>query len=193
MHISPQRANSLGKALRHFQSGKLVNAHKLQKLLADSSGVSGDPSGPVESVWHTVLVIHFISIQKRQRSKAVGDTVLHEGSAPLEAPVIFGTHKCTRTRGSFLPQGVARVHSSQACVGENRQHLCGVSYNSPGWTMSLRCAVSRWPSSYWLGHGPVLHLWGQFTSQLWQQISCPGQGFSQESGAYTHSRGGSKF
>ncbi len=82
---------------------------------------------------YSVGLIHFISIQKRQRSKAVGDTVLHEGSAPLEAPLILETHKCARTKGSFLPQGVARVHSSQACVSENRQHLCGVAYNSPGW------------------------------------------------------------
>ncbi len=37
-----------------------------------------------------------------------------------------------------------------------------------GGTKSLCCAVSRWLSSYWLGHGPVLHLWEQFTSQLWQ-------------------------
>ncbi len=80
-----------------------------------------------------------------------------------------------------LPRRVVHGNSCSTSVAYHIIHQGG--------TKSLCCAVSSWLSSYWLRHGPVQHLWEQFTSQLWQPISCPGQGLSQMSDAYTQSSG----
>lgn len=109
-HLTPQRVDKLEKAVRHFQAGKLVMAHKVQKRLGLIIAAS------------VVIPLALLKALGRQVSKG-----------HVEAPLVVRAYKCTRTEGRVsCSQGAVTFHTSQACTGENGQHLGSVPYKSPG-------------------------------------------------------------
>ncbi len=57
MHLTSEGQQS-GKAFKTFPVRRTGECAKIAEVvLADSSSISGDPSGPVESAWHSVGLI----------------------------------------------------------------------------------------------------------------------------------------
>ncbi len=85
-------------------------------------------------VVYSVGLIHFISIQKRQRSKAVGDTILHEGSAPLEE------QRRSSQRSSTGSSSSQKSSDHNRCITDRLGELCG----RPGHLGARGSSIGLW-------------------------------------------------
>lgn len=173
-YLTPQRIDSLERALSHFLTGKFMTAHKGQKVLGLMAAASmAIPLGMLRArhIQRWLNSFHFHPKRTegrgcwwhrtRTRISFAGEPYWADQKSQQthhwQAGELFGR--------AGLSQRSVTVYTPQACASKNGQYLCILPHKSSRWDKitTLSPGGNRSAGS---SHG--CPRWEQSTSQVWQ-------------------------